>query len=162
MPAKYRVRLDADTRARLSRLVRSGTAHARSIQHARTLLLTDEGPHGDAWSDDHAAAALHVNAVTIARTRRRYCDEGLDAALRVIKDRPGRPPKIDGLAEAHLTRLACSEAPDGHARWSVRLLTDRFVALGLDEGWLDEPVSRESVRLALKKAASSRGASARG
>ena len=79
----------------------------------------------------------------------------------MIADRPGRPPTIDGIAEAHLVALACSEPPTGRDRW-VRLLTDRFVALGLEEAWLEleeawieKPVSRETVRVALKKTNSS-------
>ena len=64
---------------------------------------------------------------------------------------PGRPPKIDGVAEAHLIALACSEPPTGRARWTVRLLTDRFVELGVEERWLERPVSRETVRQTLKK-----------
>lgn len=151
MPAKHTVCLDPATRAKLERLVRNGSAHARTIRHAHTLLLCDEGDDGPAWCDEKVADALSASPNTIARTRRRFVREGLDEALRVIKDRPGRPPKLDGSAEAHLVALVCSEPPAGHARWSVRLLTDRFVALGLEEGWLDEPVSRESVRKVLKK-----------
>jgi hypothetical protein len=158
MPAKHTVRLDAPTRERLRRLVSTGSAHARTLQHAHTLLLTDEGDDGPAWSDETVADALGTSDRTVARTRKRFCTEGLEAALRVIADRPGRPPKIDGVAEAHLVALACSEPPAGRDRWSVRLLSDRFVTLGVEEGWLDEPVSRETVRVALKKTRSSPGA----
>lgn len=157
MPVKYTVRLDAPIRDQLRRLVSTGTAHARSIQHAHTLLLSDEGDLGPAWTDEKVADALGTSARTVARTRRRFCTEGLEAALRVIADRPGRPSKIDGVAEAHLVALACSEPPAGRDRWSVRLLADRFVALGVDEGWLEQPVGRETVRLALKKTRSSPG-----
>ena len=158
MSQKHSVVLDQPTRERLRRLVSTGTAHARSIQHAHTLLLTDEGEHGPAWSDEKVADALGVSARTVARTRKRLCTEGLDEALRVIADRPGRPPTIDGTAEAHLIALACSEPPAGRDRWSVRLLADRFVALGVEEGWLEKPVSRETVRVSLKKTSSSPGA----
>ena len=72
MSTKARVILEAETRDHLTRLARTGTTHARTIQHARTLLLCDEGPGGDAWSDEHVAAALHVSADTVARTRNRY------------------------------------------------------------------------------------------
>ena len=158
MPRKHSVVLDPPTRDQLRRLVSTGTAHARTIQHAHTLLLADEGDDGPAWRDEKIADALGVSDRTIARTRKRFCTEGSDEALRVIADRPGRPPKIDGTAEAHLVALACSEPPEGRDRWSVRLLTDRFVTLGVDEGWLDEPLSHEAVRVALKKTRSSRGA----
>lgn len=155
MPAKHAVRLDRARRDKLQRLTCTGSAHARSIQHAHILLLTDQGEHGPAWSDEKVADALGCGTATVARLRRRFLGEGLDAALRVVKDRPGRPPKIDGIAEAHLVALACSEPPTGQARWSVRLLADCFVTLGLEEGWLDRSVSRELVRQTLKKTGSS-------
>jgi hypothetical protein len=96
------------------------------------------------------------------RDRRRYCDEGLDEAVRTRKGGPGRPPKIDGVAEAHLVALACSEPPEGRARWTVRLLADRYVTLGLEGRWLGGPVSRETVRQTLKKTGSIPTASSSG
>jgi hypothetical protein len=151
MPAKHRVQLAPDQRERLQRIVSVGEAHARTIRHAHILLLCDEGPLGPAWTDEKVADALFCGTATVARLRRRFCREGLDACLRVITDRPGRPPKIDGAAEAHLIALACSTPPDGRERWSLRLLTDRFVTLGLSQGWLAEPVGHETVRRTLKK-----------
>lgn len=151
MPVKHRIRLGTEERQRLERLVRTGRAHARSIRHAHILLLSDEGEHGPAWTDEKVADALGCGFATVARLRRRFVEEGLEACLRVIKDRPGRPPKIDGIAEAHLVALACSAPPEGRARWSIRLLADRFVELGLEEGFLRGPVSRETVRQVLKK-----------
>ena len=155
MPAKYSVCLSEKQRQRLDELTRTGTRHARAIQHARILLLTDEGSDGPAWTDEKAADALGCGTATVARIRRRFVKEGLGEALRVRKDVPGRPPKIDGVAEAHLIAMACSEPPAGRARWTVRLLADRFVSLGVEEGFLDGPVSRETVRLTLKKTGSS-------
>lgn len=159
MPAKYSVRLSDEQREYLDRLTRTGTHPARAIQHARLLLLADEDlDHGPAWSDEKVADALGCGTATVARTRRRFAREGFEAALRVRKDVPGRPPKIDGVAEAHLIALVCSEPPTGRARWTVRLLADQFVELGLEAGWLDRPVSRETVRQTLKKTSSSRTA----
>lgn len=154
MPAKYDVLLSDDDRDRLDALTRTGTSHARAIQHARTLLLADASDDGPAWDDERIAVAVGCSTATVARTRKRFCAEGLGEALRVRKGGPGRPPKIDGVAEAHLVALACSEPPSGRARWTVRLLADRYVALGVEEGWLDGPVSYETVRQALKKTSS--------
>ena len=151
MPAKYVVRLSDEQRRRLDRITRTGASHARTIRHARTLLLADASDDGPAWTDEKIADALGAAPQTIARTRRRFCAEGLAEAIRTRKTGPGRPPKIDGTAEAHLIAMACSEPPEGRARWTVRLLADRYVMLGVEEGWLSGPVSRERVRQALEK-----------
>ena len=151
MPTKHSVRLSDDQRRRLDRLTRIGTAHARAVSYARALLLVDEADDGMAWSDEKTADALGVSPRTVARLRKQFCTEGLDEALRPRRQTPGRPPKIDGVAEAHLIALACSEPPEGRAEWSLRLLADEFVALGTDAGWLGEPVSYETVRQTLKK-----------
>ena len=151
MSAKHVVCLSDEQRDHLDALTRTGRSHARTIQHARTLLLTDASDDGPAWDDERIAAALGCSAPTVARTRKRFLAEGLDEAVRARKGGPGRPPKIDGVAEAHLIALACSEPPTGRAVWTTRLLADRYVALGMTEGWLGGPVSHETVRQTLKK-----------
>ncbi len=151
MPTKHAVRLSDDERRRLDRTTRTGTTHARTASYARALLLVDEADDGMAWSDEKAADALGMSPRTVARLRKQCCTEGLDEALRPRRTAPGRPPKIDGVAEAHLIALACSEPPEGRASWSLRLLADEFVALGVCE-----PVSHETVRQALKKTRSAR------
>lgn len=158
MPAKVVVRLSDEQRDRLDDLTRTGARHVRAVQHARTLLLADEANPGPAWDDERIAEALACSPATVARTRKRFCAEGLDEALRVRKGGPGRPPKIDGTAEAHLVALACSTPPEGRAVWTTRLLADRYVEIGVADGWLTEPVSRETVRLTLKKTRSGRTA----
>ncbi len=147
MPAKQRVRLSSDERRRLERLIHTGEHPARTLQHARILLLCDEADGAPAWNDERIADALDCSVATVERLRKLFLKEGLDAALRVRKPGRGRPKKIDGAAEAHLVALACSPAPEGFARWSIRLLAERFVELQVTE----EPVSRELVRQALKK-----------
>ncbi len=154
MPTKHAVRLSDDDRRRLDRLTRTGRAHARTVCYARALLLVDEAGDGPAWSDEKTADALGVSLRTVARVRKQFLVEGLDEAVRPRRETPGRPPKIDGVAEAQLIALACSQPPEGRATWSLRLLADEFVALGVSE-----PVSHETVRLALKKTRSSRTAS---
>ena len=158
MPTKHSVHLSDDQREHLDRLTRTGSAHARTISYARALLLVDEADEADrgmAWSDEKTADALGVSPRTVARLRKQFCSEGLDEAIRPRREAPGRPPKIDGVAEAHLIALACSEPPEGRAEWSLRLLADEFVVLGTEAGWLAEPVSYETVRQVLKKTRSS-------
>jgi transposase len=117
---------------------------ARTINKGRALLLADHSQR-HALSDDKIAVMLNIAPNTIFNTRRRFVQSGLEAAL-YDKPRPGKPRKLDGAAEAHFTLLACSQAPDGHARWTVRLLADQIVALGIVES-----VSHNCVAETLKK-----------
>lgn len=146
MATKHIVRLSDEQRRRLDKLTRTGRAHARTITYARALLMVDQAGEAPAWSDEKVADALSVSLRTVSRLRKQFLTEGLDAALRPRRETPGRPPKIDGLAEAHLVALACSPPPEGRATWSLRLLADEFVSLGVCEA-----VSYETVRLSLKK-----------
>jgi transposase len=141
--------LTAEQRSALEGSIASGRAPARRIAHARILLKADEGGDapGRAWTDTEIASALEVSRSTVYRVRTRFAREGLRAALVHRPPRRTKPKKLDGLQEAHLIALACSEPPKGHERWSVRLLADRFVQLECADG----PISRELVRRTLKK-----------
>ena len=149
---KYRVTLTDAERTALQEVMRTGKAAARTQTHARILLKADEAPGGPGWTDERIAEALEVSLSTIARVRRRFLEVGAVAALTPRPRQTAPAPKLDGRAEAHLLALTCSAPPDGHDRWTLRLLTDRFVALGVSE-----PVSYETVRRVLKKTSSSRG-----
>lgn len=127
-------------------MVSKGKAAARALTHARILLKTDEAEGGPAWTDDAVCAALDVGLCTVMRVRERFVEEGFDAALRPKRSSYVQPRKLDGHLEAQLVTLACSTAPDGHARWTLRLLADRCVQLG----YVDE-LSHETVRQTLKK-----------
>ncbi len=156
MYKKYVVRLTEEERGQLETLVRRGRAHTRKLLYARILLKTDaDGP--DRWTDERIADALEVSTATVARERRRYCEDGLEVAL--MPKKPGRPRRrvLDGRAEAHLIALSCSEAPEGRERWSMRLLADRMVELGHVD-----TVSHETIRRTLKKTPSSPISSASG
>ncbi len=144
MNKKYRVRLSEQERKHLEKLVRQGKAHARKLLYARILLKADEG--GPAWIDERIAEALEVSVATVARERRRFCEEGLEVAL--LPKKPGRPRRrvLDGRAEAYLIALACSNPPEGREHWPLRLLADRMVDLGYVES-----LSYETVRRTLKK-----------
>lgn len=149
MPAKcYHVRLMPEDCQHLKRLVNTGTAKARTLTRARILLLADEGPKGPAKADWQIVDSLGVCLRTVAVTRERFVQGGLQAAL-YEQPRPGQPRKLSGKARAHLTALACSHPPEGHARWTLRLLADRAVELGLAGS-----LSHETVRQVLKKTTS--------
>jgi transposase len=149
---KYRVSLAPEERAELNHLVSAGKAAARKLAHARILLLADTTPGGER-SDDEIVAALGVGLCTIARVRKRLVTEGLQQALDP-RPQPPRPDriKIKGDVEQQLVRLACSDPPQGRCHWTLQLLADELVVLGLVDA-----LSTETVRQALKKTISSPG-----
>jgi homeodomain-containing protein len=149
---KYRVMLDEVERAHLHTLIGAGAAPARTLTHARILLKANQGEAGPGWADAAIAGALEVHPTTVARVRQLYVTTGLDAALqRKAPDREYRRT-LDGEQEAHLLALACSAAPAGQARWTLRLLAERLVRLEVVDA-----VSPETVRRVLKQTTSSRG-----
>jgi transposase len=150
---KYKVTLTAEERNSLQQLIAAGKAAAKKLIHARILLKADAAPGGPAWTDARIAEALEVHVNTVERLRERFVEQGLDAALgRKKQDRPSRARTLDGKAEARLIALACSEPPQGRARWTLRLLADQLVELEIVD-----TVSTETVRRTLKKTNSSRG-----
>ena len=152
MAYPYRVFLTAEQRAELRGLVGSGIAPAPMLTRARILPKADHGEGGPGWSDAAIAGALDVDPSTVLRVRRRFVAEGLAATL--ARKRPDRvyERRLDGRQEAHLVALACSAPPEGHARWTLRLLAGELVRLEVVEA-----VSHETVRRTLKKTSSSRG-----
>lgn len=130
LPKKYRVTLTPEEREQLTDMVSKGKAAARALTHARILLKTDEAAGGPAWTDDAVCGALDVGLCTVMRVRERFVEEGLADALRPRRSSSVQPRKLDGYLEAQLVTLACSAAPEGRARWTLRLLADRFVQLG--------------------------------
>jgi transposase len=154
---KYRVCLATEERAALEALLGKGKVAARRLAHARILLLADDS-HGAGPADDEIASELTLGVRTIARVRKRFVTEGFLAALDP-KPQPPRPDKIKikGDVEQQLIRLACSDPPEGSAHWTLQLLADELVVLGLTRS-----VSTETVRQALKKTTSNRGSSRRG
>lgn len=127
------VTLSIEERNYLTSLTRSGNAPARVQTRARILLLADRSapPTGEGrhrLTQQQSAAALQVCGPTVCAICRQYVLEGLDAAL-TEKPRPGQKPKITGEVEAHLVLLACSDPPEGHARWTMQLLADKLIDL---------------------------------
>jgi len=143
---KYAVTLSDDERTDLRALLRRGTASARRLTRARILLRADAD-----LTDVDVAEAVGVGIATVHRVRQRCVEEGLEAALGERR-RKGAAPKFTPKQHAHVIALACSTPPAGHARWTLRLLADRVVELGLVER-----CSYETIRRTLKKTPSNRG-----
>lgn len=136
--AKDRIELSEKERAELEGMLRGGMHKARELRRAQTLLWSDGGK-----TDREIAELLQVTAYTVAQTRGRWV---ADRTV-VERARPGRAPKTDGVQDAYLIALACSDAPAGRETWTMQLLAERLVELGV----VNAPISDETVRRRLKK-----------
>lgn len=150
---KLSVRLSAEERERLETLTRNGSNSAKRIMHARLLLMADkEHPQGR-YKDAEIAKALGVHLNTIARTRRKFCRLGEQAAVdRKVRATPPVPAKVDGALEAHLVAICCTPAPEGRRCWTMSLLADELIKRKLIVS-----IGRETVRKTLKKTSFNRG-----
>jgi transposase len=147
MTARYRVTLTEEERLELEKLTRPGKTESRKYIHARVLLLCDAGTGGSAWNVTDAAEALGITSRAIEKLKKRFVEDGLNAALeRKSREKPPREVQFDGAFEARLIALACSTAPEGRARWTVRLLADKAVELEFAPS-----VSHMTVQRILKK-----------
>lgn len=152
MRKQYVVRLPEEERASLLTLIGRGAAPARAQAHARILLKANRGEAGPEWTDGAIGTALEVDPTTVARVRKLYVTEGLEAALhRKAPDRVYRR-RLDGEQEARLVAVTCSEPPSGQKRWTLRLLANKLVELEVVE-----TVSHETVRQTLKQTFSNPG-----
>ncbi len=155
-PQKVVVRLTADQRQMLTRLVRTGTHPAAMLRRAQVLLKADaDGP--DDWSDTRIGEALGCSFMTVRRVRQQFVAEGLDASLHRKRPTGRQYRKLDGKQEAQLIAVACSPAPEGRARWTMKLLAERLVELEV-VGSIDPA----TVCRTLKKTRSSPGSSSSG
>jgi putative transposase len=146
MAKKYVVELTEEERKQLLRLLKKGKVAARKLCRARILLQADDGA-----DDVLIATTLHTGVATVERTRKRFIEEGLDAAL-TERRRPGGQPKLRGKDEALLIATACSVPPSGRTRWTLQLLADRLMEMGVIDSISDDTVGRM-----LKKTPSNRG-----
>ena len=149
---KYNVTLTDDERSMLNQLITCGTAKARTLTHARILLKCDVGAGGPGWLDEQISNAVEVSLATIHRVRCRFVEEGLTAALGRHPQTRYRARRLDGVQEAYLVALTCSQPDEGQASWTLRLLADKMVELQYVES-----VSHETIRQVLKKTNSSHG-----
>lgn len=152
MTKKYVVTLTDEERRTLTGMIGRGKAAARKLMRARVLLKADQSEGRPGLDDVTIARAVEVGRATVERVRKRFVEEGLDAALVSRPSRRQYRRKLDGDGEAHLIALACGQPPEGRSRWTLRLLADRMVALE----HIDE-LSHETVRQVLKKTNSSPG-----
>ncbi len=147
MKPRYRVTLTSEEREELETLTRKAKINAKRFFYARALLLCDAGPEGPAWTVADTAEAMGVTPRTIEHLKKRFVEEGLDAALERKKlDKPPREVVFDGAFEARLIALACAKAPEGRKRWTVRLLAEKAVELRFAT-----KVSHMTVQRVLKK-----------
>jgi transposase len=144
---KYKVDLSKAEREALNELIQNEAPRSRRVKHAKILLNSDRG-----MSAAKVAEWVGVGHSTVERTRQRYAEGGVEAALN-DKPRPGIKQKLSGKQAAYVVALACSETPNGQEKWSMQLLADKLVELGI----VDEPVSHDTVGRVLKKMNSSRG-----
>jgi hypothetical protein len=149
---KYLVKLSVEERERLEALVRAGKSSAQLLTRARILLKADVSEAGEGWSDSAISAALDTSINNVARLRQQLVEEGFESTLkRKYNPNSARPQIFDGAAEAKLIALTCSPAPEGFARWSLRLLEEKVVELNIVEKVSDNTIGRT-----LKKTSSSR------
>jgi len=143
----YKVTLTQEERNQLTEITRTGTHAARKIIHALILLNVDRGPYNtEQQINEDICKVLKIGMRTIDRVKKRFVEEGLDAALKMAPTSRGYDKLVDGDMEAHLIALACGEPPKGYARWSLRLLADQLVELRIADN-----ISYETVRRTLKK-----------
>ena len=144
--AKYVVRLSAEEREYLEGVVNRGKVAASKRRRAQILLKADAGTEGSGPTDAEVAKALGVGVITVHRVRQAYVEQGLSAAIERKQSSRVRLPKLDGHQEAQLVALACGPAPEGRARWTLRLLSQRLVELEIVPS-----ICTETVRQTLKK-----------
>ena len=154
--SKVLVRLSQEQRDSLGRVVHTGKRSAAMRRRAIILLKADaDGPDG--WADEAIAAHLETTRMTVMRVRQQFAAEGLDATLHRKRPTGRQYRKLDGNQEAQLVALACSAAPEGRSRWTMRLLADKLVALEVVES-----IDPATVCRTLKKTTSSRGGNSTG
>lgn len=146
MNQSYVVKLTAEDRRYLESLMKSGSISVRVFKKAYILLQSDQSKQGPGWTYEKIIAAYHVSQMLITETRKKYVEKGLPEAL--YRKKPDREYRsiLDGEAEAYLIAIACGKPPEGHVRWTLRLLRDYMISAGYVE-----QISHETIRKAVKK-----------
>ena len=142
----YKVKLTEAQRGKLIELVRKGKHQAKVIMHANILLQADCSTGGPGLRAEIIAENLNIHKKTVHRVRRKYAEEGIEAAINRKPHKQFKPRKLDGDGEAHLIALCCNQAPQGRVAWTLELLADELVRLEVVES-----VSKSTIRRTLKK-----------
>lgn len=142
----YKVKLTEGQRTELIELVRNGNQQAKVIMHAHILLQADCSVQGPGLRAKIIAENLNVHAKTVHRVRRKYTEEGIEAAIYRKPHKQYKPRKLDGEGEAHLIALCCSQAPKGRVAWTLKLLANELIRLEVVDS-----VSKSTIRRTLKK-----------
>jgi transposase len=151
MSIRYKVTLTEEEREKLKEIVDKGKRKKINRLHSQILLNIDQSKEGK-MKDIEIAKVLRVSEDTIERTRKRFVEEGLEAAINRKKQINRKAKKLDGVKEAKLIKIACSEAPKGASRWTLQLLSDKLVELNIVDS-----IAKETVRQSLKKTSLSHG-----
>ena len=147
MPKIHTIKLTTDERAELDAFTKLKKVAASKLIKAQALLLADQSSDGKAWKDSQIIEAIDMKPATLERLRKRCCEVGpLEALNPKKREAPPRERLLDGEREAKLIAIACSKAPEGRKRWTLRLLADRVVELKIVDS-----VSHETIRRTLKK-----------
>src|SRR5215831_19814609 len=159
---KYVVRLSAEEREQLETLIRKGKGPAQRLLKARILLKADVSDAGDGWSDNKIIKALETSVSMVYRVRKQLVEEGFEAVRsRKLRATPAVPRIFDGEKEAKLIALACSKPPQGYARWTLRLLENKVVELGIADRASDSTIGRTLKKTVSNPIAGSAGSSRR-
>ena len=159
---KYVIKLNEAERKSLQGLINKGKSPARRLLKARILLKADASEQGEGWSDGRIIEALDTNMSMVTRVRQQLVEEGLEAVLsRKQRETPARTPIFDGEKQARLTALACSAPPEGYARWTLRLLENKVVELGIVERASDSTIGRVLKKTRFSLTAKNSGSSRR-
>ena len=143
---KYKVTLTQKEREELLSITKGGTHSSKKVIHSLILLNCDEGEFSEKVNNEDVAKVLKIGSRTIDRLKKKFVEEGFEAALENRPTTRVYKRKADGDVEAHLVALSCSKAPKGFTRWSLRLLADKMIELE----YVDD-ISHETIRRVLKK-----------
>ena len=155
---KYVVELTPDERAVLLGMIKKGKLSATANRKARILLKADKGPDGEGWTDRRIWQSLETSPSTVARVRETFVMQGLEAVFtRKRQAHPSVKPIFDGAAEAKLIALACTEPPEGYARWTIRLLAEKVVELNIVDSVHFNTVGRTLKKMNLSLTAAATG-----